>query len=72
MKLLDTNNKNDLKKFAQALMILNYHDIVTLKDITLLEFSGTNVTVDYLLFRVGNITYKYRNRKISIDLVETH
>lgn len=72
MKLLNTHNKTDLKKYAQALMMTNYFEIVSLKDITLLEFSGTDVLVNYLLFRIKSVTYKWRNLKLTIDHVEMH
>lgn len=53
-------------------MLLNYHEKVALKDIILLEFSGTNVLVNYLLFKIKNVVYKYRNSKLSIDMTETY
>ena len=70
MKLLNTHNKTDLKRYAQALMMVNFHEVVSLKDITLLEMSGNDVLIDYLLFNVGSVTYKYRNSKLTIDCTQ--
>lgn len=68
-KLLNTNNKSDLKKFAQAQFLVNFYQVINLKDITLLEFSGSKILVDYLLFSVNGITYQYRAGKLKVDAV---
>ena len=66
-KLLNTNNKNDLKKFAQAQYLVTFCQVISLKDIVLLEFSGSKILVDYLLFKVDGITYQYRAGKLNVD-----
>lgn len=68
MKFLNTDSKTDLKRFVQAQMLVNYHQIVNFKDIVLLEFGGSKLLVDYLLFKVNGLTYKYYAGKLSPDL----
>lgn len=65
--LLNTNRKNDLRKFAQALLLVNYQTMVKLDHITLLEFTGNKVMVDYLLFKVNKAIYNFRHGKLKID-----
>jgi hypothetical protein len=67
MRLLNTNNHTDLKKFAQAQFLVNFYQVINLKDIVLLEFGGSNVLVDYLLFKVKGLTYCYRAGKLKVD-----
>jgi len=69
-KLLNTNSKSDLKKFAQAQYLVNFYQVISLKDIILLEFSGSKILVDYLLFKVNGITYQYRAGKLKVDTTE--
>lgn len=66
-KLLNTNSKSDLKKFAQAQYLVTFYQVISLKDIILLEFSGSKILVDYLLFKVDGITYQYRAGKLKVD-----
>ena len=66
MKMLNTDRHNDLKKFAQALMLVKLGKIVNLNEIILLEFGGNHVVVDYLLFQIGKFDYCYRNHKLTV------
>ena len=68
-KLINTNNKKDLTKFAQALLLTKYFIKASEKEITLLECgSKGSCIVDYLLFSTGCTTYKYMNNELSIVL----
>ena len=67
MKLLNVDNKKDLIKFAQAILLTNYFIKVSEKNITLLECgSKGSCVVDYLLFSTDCTTYKYLNNQVSI------
>lgn len=69
-KLINTDNKKDLVKFAQALLLTKYFIKVSEKDITLLESGSHGASmITYLLFSTGCTTYKYVNNKLSILLV---
>ena len=68
MRFLNTDNTKDLKKFAQAQMLVNYHQIVNLKDIVLLEFGGSKILVDYLLFKANGLTYIYKAGNLKMDM----
>lgn len=67
MKLLNTYKNTDLKKFAQAQYLVNYYQMINLNEIVLLEFGGTKILVDYLLFKVNGITYRFQSGKLKID-----
>lgn len=70
MYMLNTDRKQDLKKFAQAIMLVEAKQIVSLDEIILLEFSGTKEMVNYLLFQVGAFDYDYRNNELRVSLHE--
>ena len=65
--MLNTDRHNDLKKFAQALMLVKLGKIVNLNEIILLEFGGNHVVVDYLMFQIGKFDYIYREHKLTMS-----
>lgn len=66
MKMLTTDSHNNLKKFAQAIMLIKANQIVNLNEITLLEFGGTQLLVKYLLFKVGIYEYCFRDGNLRV------
>jgi hypothetical protein len=68
-KLINTENKKDLVKFAQALLLTKFFIKVSEKEITLLECgSEGSCMITYLLFSTGCTTYKYMNKELSVVL----
>ncbi|MBC5667387.1 hypothetical protein H8S00_05220 [Eubacterium sp. BX4] len=56
--------KNDIKKFVKNEMKKNYGFEPTLKSITLLE-ADSNSSIDYVLFSINSVEYKYLNGKLT-------
>ena len=64
---LNYKNKKHLQEFAKALILVKWQILVKKEHIILLE-AGCNEReeIDYLLFKLGDIEYRYSNGKVEI------